>query len=233
MRPRLPGIASPSRAKARSQSPRRVHPTVVPGKRLRGCFSSVTRCHAADDFLFQLALFSLRRALSGAVALERCAVSGFRLDDVAVFGRNGVDAEVPDAEVDGFVGDDLHESELAEVEGFFGGDFEPVPAGEEFGRGFDDVLLAFPCAEQGDAEAVDDAGAFADVGADDDVTAGGGAASGVVLNAAGGAVSVDGEGGAGGVAYALVADADVEDGVFDVELDGRGLAFERDDRVGG
>jgi hypothetical protein len=107
------------------------------------------------------------------MALERRAVAGLGLDDVAVFRGDGVDAEVPDAEVDGFVGDNLHERELAEVEGFFGGDLEPVAAGEEFGGGFDDVLLALSGAEQRNAEAVDDPGAFADVGPDDDVTAGG------------------------------------------------------------
>ena len=107
------------------------------------------------------------------------------------------------------------------------------PAGEEFGGGFDDVLLVLTGAKRGDAEAGDDTDAFADVGADDDVAAGGRAAGGVVLDVAGGAVGVDGEGRAGGVADALVADAEVEDGVFDVELDGRGLAFEGDDLVGG
>src|SRR4051794_14336743 len=88
-------------------------------------------------------------------------------------------------------------------------------------------------AEERDAEAVENAGAFADVGADDHVTAGGRAAGGVVLNMAGGAVGVDGEGRAGRVADALVADAKIEDGILNVELDGRGLAFEGDDGVSG
>src|ERR1700761_493308 len=94
--------------------------------------------------------------LVGAVALEGGAATRFGLDDVAVFRGDGVDAEVPDAEVNGFVRDDLHESELAEVEGFSGGDFEPMTAGEEFGGGFDDVLLMLVAAEQTDAEAGDD-----------------------------------------------------------------------------
>ena len=96
-------------------------------------------------------------------------MAGFGLDDVAIFGGDGVDAEVPDAEVDGFVGDDFHEGELAEVEGLSGGDFEPVAAGKEFGRGFYDVLLMPAAAKEANAEAGDDAGSGSDVGTDDDV----------------------------------------------------------------
>ena len=46
-------------------------------------------------------------------------------------------------------------------------------------------------------------------------------------------MGVDGEGRAGGIADALVADAEVEDGVFDVKLDGGDLAFERNDGMRG
>jgi hypothetical protein len=61
--------------------------------------------------------------LARAVAFECGAVAGFGLDDVTIFWGDGVDAEVPDAKVDGFVGDDFHESELPEVERFPGSDF--------------------------------------------------------------------------------------------------------------
>ena len=45
-------------------------------------------------------------------------------------------------------------------------------------------------------------------------------------------MGVDGEGRPAGVAHGGIAQAQVEDGIFDVELDGRGLAFELDDLVG-
>src|SRR5271170_7023225 len=90
-----------------------------------------------------------------------------------------------------------------------------------------------PAAEEADAEAGDDTGTPADVGADDDVSAVGRTASGILLGSAGGAVGVDGQGRAGGVADCLVADAEIEDGVFDVELDGRGFALELDELVAG
>jgi hypothetical protein len=165
--------------------------------------------------------------------LERDAAARFGLDDVSIFGCDGVDAEVPDAKIDGLVGDDFHEGELAEVERLRGSDFEPVTAGKELGRGFDDVFLVLTAAEERDANAGDDASSGADVGADDDVAAVGRAAAGVVRNVAGCAVSVDGKRRASGVADSLVADAEVEDGIFDVELDRRGLAFKLDDLVGG
>jgi hypothetical protein len=167
------------------------------------------------------------------VPFERNATPGFRLDDVAVFGCDWVDAEVPNTEIDGLFGDDLHEGELAEVEGFSRGDFEPVAAGEKLGCGFDHIFLVLITPEETDSEAGDNAGVFADIGADDDVAAIGCAAAWVVLDLAGGAVCVDSERSAGGVADSFVADADVEDGIFDVELDGRFFAFEGDDRVSG
>ena len=103
--------------------------------------------------------------------------------------------------------------------------------GQQLGGGFDYVFLALDPAEEADAEAGDDPCPPADVGADDDVTARGGATGGVISGSGGGSVGVDGQRRAGGCAYALVADAEVEDGVFDVELDGRGLAFELNDLV--
>ena len=144
-----------------------------------------------------------------------------------------MDAKVPDAEVDDLFGDDFHEGELAEVEGGFGCDLEPVAAREEFGGGFDYVLLVLTGAEERNSEAVDDTGADADVGADDDVTAFGRTAVGIVRDTAGGAVGVDGEGRAGGVADALVTDTEVKNWVFDVKLDGGDLALEGDDGMRG
>ena len=44
-------------------------------------------------------------------------------------------------------------------------------------------------------------------------------------------MGVNGERRAGGAADALVTDADIEDGIFDMQLDGRGFALERDDGV--
>jgi len=131
-----------------------------------------------------------------------------------------VKPEVPDAKIDGLVGDHLHEGELAEVEWLLGCDLEPMTSGEEFGGGLDDVLLALAGAEQRDADAGDNAGAGAYIRADDDVAAIGRAAAGIVRNASGGPVGVDGKGRPSGVADGLVADAEVEDGIFDVELDG-------------
>ena len=52
----------------------------------------------------------------------------------------------------------------------------------------------WPAAEKADAEAGDDTGTRADVGADDDVSAVGRASCRVVLGLAGGSVGVDGEG---------------------------------------
>ena len=69
------------------------------------------------------------------------ALAGLGLDGVAILGGDGVDAEVPDAEVDVAVGEDLHEGVFAEVEEFAGGDLHPVAAGEKFGFDFGDVGL--------------------------------------------------------------------------------------------
>src|SRR5260370_834126 len=55
MRPRLPGTASPSAAKERSQSRRRVPPTAVPGRRSPGCFWSATRCLATEESTLAIA----------------------------------------------------------------------------------------------------------------------------------------------------------------------------------
>src|ERR1700733_14492811 len=239
MRPRRHGTTLQSRARARWTGRRWRKRPAVRGALSRRCLSSTIICLATDRFLFAAGLFSLFNspdsilALVGLVTPERDGAPGVGLDDVAVLGGDGVDAEVQASQVDGIVGDDLHEGELTEVQGFLGGDLEPVAAGEELGGGFDDVLLALAGAEKADAEAGDDACAGADVGANDDVSALVRAAGGVVLGVAGGSVCVDDEGPAGGFANDLVADAQIEDRVLDVELDGRGLAFEGDDGVGG
>ena len=104
-------------------------------------------------------------------AFEIDGSAGLGLDDVAIFRGDGVDAEVPDTEVDFLIGDDLHESVLTEAEGLAGGDLHPVIAGEKLRGGFDDVLLALNAAEESDTEAGDDARVGADIGADDDVAA--------------------------------------------------------------
>ena len=48
--------------------------------------------------------------------LEHDSAAGFGLEDVFIFGCDRVDAEVPDAKIDRFVGDDFHKGKLAEVE---------------------------------------------------------------------------------------------------------------------
>ena len=63
------------------------------------------------------------------MSFERDSAAGFGLENIAIFGRDGVDAEVPDAQVDGFVREYLHQGKLAEVEGLFWGYFEPVASG--------------------------------------------------------------------------------------------------------
>ncbi len=167
------------------------------------------------------------------MTLERGSTAGFGLDGVAILRRNRVDAEVPYAEIDHLVRDHLHQGKLAEVKRLFGSDLEPVSAREKLGGGLDYIFLALAGAKQRDAEAVDDADARPDIGANDDVTALGRTALGVILHRAGGAVSVDGERRSGGISHGLIADADIEDGIFDVELDGRLLAFELDDLMRG
>lgn len=52
-----------------------------------------------------------------------------RFDGVAVLGCDGVDAKVPDAEIDFAVVDDLEQGVFAEDERLFRGEFEPVAAG--------------------------------------------------------------------------------------------------------
>src|ERR1700722_9625801 len=177
MRPRRHGTTLQSRARARWTGRRWRKRPAVRGALSRRCLSSTIICLATDRFLFAGGLFSLFNspdsilALVGLVTLERDGAPGVGLDDVAVLGGDGVDAEVPDSQVDGLVGDDLHEGELTEVQGLVGGDLEPVAAGEELGRGLDDVLLALAAAEEVDAEAGEVAGVSADVGTDEDVLA--------------------------------------------------------------
>src|ERR1700730_5638740 len=55
--------------------------------------------------------------LVGSAAFEGDGTAGFGFEDVAVFGGYGVDAEVPDTEVDLLLGDEFHQGVLAEVEG--------------------------------------------------------------------------------------------------------------------
>ena len=57
------------------------------------------------------------------------SLRGVGLEDVGILASDGVDAEVPDAEIDGFVGDDLHEGELAELQVLFGVIFIQWPPG--------------------------------------------------------------------------------------------------------
>ena len=145
----------------------------------------------------------------------------FGADGVAEDGGGRVDAEGPDAEVEVAVVEDFDEGELADVEGADRGEAEPVAAREGLGAHGSDVFgerVAVVRWEQGEGE--EDAGVDADVGADDDVAAQGGAAGGGGGGLAGVAVGVYGEGGAGGRGVGVVADADVEGGVGDVQLGG-------------
>jgi hypothetical protein len=155
-----------------------------------------------------------------------------RLEGVFVFGGYGVDAEVPDAEVDVTVGEDLHESVLAEAEGFAGGNFHPVAAGKQLGGGFDNVRLGAAAADEADFEAIDDSSADTDVGVEDNVAAVGCASGRGVGSEAAGTVSIDGDGSAAGGRRVCVADAHINDGVVDVELGVGGLAFDLVDHVG-
>ena len=121
-------------------------------------------------------------------------MAGFGFEDVAVFGGYGVDAEVPDAEVDLFIGDDFHKGELAKVERGAEGYLHPVTSREELGGGFDDFVAAVWASEVADFEAGYVADAGADVSTDDDVTAVGGASGGGSGGLAGCSVGVDDEG---------------------------------------
>ena len=116
-----------------------------------------------------------------------------RLEGVGILASDGVDAEVPDGEIDGFVGEDFQEGEFAELQVLIWSDLHPVATGEDFGFGLDEIDLVASGAEETDLEAIDDAGAGSDVGAKDDVGAGGCAAVGGVRRAIAGAVGVDGE----------------------------------------
>jgi hypothetical protein len=69
----------------------------------------------------------------------------------------GVDAEVPDVEVDLVVAEDFDQGVFAEVEGLGGGELHPVATGEVFLAGFDDVGLLAVGVDSADTEAVDDA----------------------------------------------------------------------------
>ncbi len=105
--------------------------------------------------------------------------------------------------------------------------------GKKLGGSLDDVFLALAGAEKIDAKAINDARADANIGADDDVATLRGTALGIARYSAGGSMGINGEGRAGRVAYALISDAEIEDGIFDVNLYGRALALERDNRVRG
>src|SRR5271155_6001239 len=157
----------------------------------------------------------------------------FGLDDVAIFGGDGVHSEVPDAEIDSLGGYNLHEGKLAKVERFLRCDLEPMASGQKFGGGLDDVLLALAAAEYADAKAGDDPNAFADIGADDDITTFCRATVRVAFDIAGRTMGIDGKWRACRVADGLVANTQVKDRVFDVKLDGRRLALELNDLVRG
>jgi hypothetical protein len=142
-----------------------------------------------------------------------------------------VDTEVPHAEVDLAVREHLDQGVLAEEQRFARDDFAPVAAREGLGIGGNCVpLAAGACVvENTGVEAQDDARVLADVGADNNVFGVFGDSAGRVL-AVGSPVRVDREGGAGG--WDRVADAQVEDGLAHVQLDGGALAPEYDDLVG-
>lgn len=159
------------------------------------------------------------RARSGlwVVAVSRV----FGADGVAKDRGGGVDAEPPDAEVEVAVVEDFDKGELADIERADGGEAEPVAALERLGAHGGDVFrerVAVVGWEQGEGE--EDAGVNANIGADDDVATGGGAARVGGGGLGGVAVGIDGKSGAGGGGVGIVADADVEDGIGDVELGG-------------
>ena len=114
---------------------------------------------------------------------ERDRTAGLGFDGVAIFGETGWTPKSQTPRLTSLSDDDLHQGELAEVEWLPWGDLEPMAAGEELGCGLDDVFLVATAAEQADAKAGDDAGALADVGADDDVAAVGGAAFRIAFDA--------------------------------------------------
>src|ERR1700679_664871 len=103
--------------------------------------------------------------------LQGGSAAGLGFDDVSIFRRDRVDAEVPDAEIDHLGEDNLHQRKLTEVERLFGDDLEPVASRKKLSGGLDDVLLSLAGTKHWDAEAVDDSHPGADVGADDDVAA--------------------------------------------------------------
>src|SRR5215469_8280930 len=108
---------------------------------------------------------------AGTAALEKDWTLGLRLDDVAVLRRDRMDAEVPDAEVDGGVRDDLHQCVLAKVEWLYRRDLHPMSAWKHLRRGLNHILLKTPGAEKRYLETCDDAFSGADVSAYDDVAA--------------------------------------------------------------
>jgi hypothetical protein len=151
--------------------------------------------------------------------LERYSAAWFGLNDIAVFRGDRVDTKVPDAKIHGFVRDNLHKGELSEIERLFRRDLQPMTAWQQFRGSFDDILLTLAGAEQRDADAIDDAGTSADISSDDEISAVRRATAGVVLHTACGAVGVDRKGRTGGVADAFIADTQIKDWVFDMELD--------------
>src|SRR5271155_4734005 len=109
MRPRRRGTMLQSPARARWNGGRWRKRPAVRGALSRRCLSSTIICLATDRFpLCRWVLFNSPDAvlaLVGLVTLERDSAPGVGLDDVAVLGGDGVDAEVPDSQVDGLVGD--------------------------------------------------------------------------------------------------------------------------------
>jgi len=73
---------------------------MVRGGRFRRCFSSAIRCPAVSHLSRQISIWW---PVSWGVAFERDSAAGFGLEDVAIFGGDGVDAEVPNTEIDRFV----------------------------------------------------------------------------------------------------------------------------------
>ena len=154
----------------------------------------------------------------GATVEGRCAVE-FRALGLDVFGSGGVNAEVPDIQIEFVAGEDFDERVFAELEWSDGSELEPLIAWQRLSFHLDDVGLRFASSELKDAKAIDDASVIADIDALDDIAAVGISGAGSSAAGAGGSVSIDGESSASFSCKLIVADTDIEDGILDMELD--------------